>query len=437
MIIARRTHSDERGIAAVWTAVILLFLIGATALAVDTSEFFQQARSQQRAADLACLAGAAELPSNPTLAVEKAADFVRPNQPGLHAISPSVPTSVAGNVSTWLSGEFILEVETPALFGGSSDPNVMRVSLRQEVPTRFGTALGASSTSIRQEAFCLVTSSGGGGYAIFAGSTSCSNTVDWSGSTTYVTGGVHSNNDIHVGGQTNVVEGQATYLTSIDAPDDKITFIPDTGNPTQLPDPLTYADIGVNYQIADYQPGGARAVAAGSDYHSAGSDKIDMGWLESRGLWNDTTKTMADGIYYTEDDIDLSASEINGTVTLVSSDGVISLSGSEHHLTPWDSNDLSDPDDDLDGLLIFSNRLHGGGSSACSSAVVKMAGSQHDWAGTIFAPRGLIEMSGSSNTTLNGSLIGYAVKLNGSELNITYDKDSEAGEYEVKLVPAP
>ncbi len=61
-MMSRQMHRQEHGIAAVWTAVILLFLIGATALAVDTSEFFQQARSQQRAVDLACLAGAAELP---------------------------------------------------------------------------------------------------------------------------------------------------------------------------------------------------------------------------------------------------------------------------------------------------------------------------------------------------------------------------------------
>ncbi|MDH3398120.1 MAG: pilus assembly protein, partial [Acidimicrobiia bacterium] len=149
-----RVDSDERGIAAVWTAVILLFLIGVTALAVDTSEFFQQARSQQRAVDLACLAGAAELPADPALAVEKAADFVRPNQRGLTAISPSIPTSVVGNVSTWITGNFVLEVETPAEYNGVTTASIMRVSLRQEAPTRFGKVLGADSAGIRQEAYC-------------------------------------------------------------------------------------------------------------------------------------------------------------------------------------------------------------------------------------------------------------------------------------------
>jgi hypothetical protein len=157
-----RFHTDESGIAALWTAIVLLFLLGATALAVDTSEFFQQARSQQRAVDLACLAGAAELPGDPTMAVQKAADFVRPNQRGLMAISPTSPTAAVGNTSTWITGNFVLEVETPAQYNGAADPNVMRISLTQQAPTRFGKVLGADSTGIRQDAFCLVSESAGG-----------------------------------------------------------------------------------------------------------------------------------------------------------------------------------------------------------------------------------------------------------------------------------
>lgn len=150
----RRIGADETGIAAVWTAVILLFLLGATALAVDTSEFFQQARSQQRAVDLACLAGAAELPSDPAMAVQKAADFARPNQRGLNTITPGTPTTKVGNVSTWITGDFVLEVETPAVYNGVPSASIMRVSLRQEAPTRFGKVLGADSTGILQEAYC-------------------------------------------------------------------------------------------------------------------------------------------------------------------------------------------------------------------------------------------------------------------------------------------
>jgi hypothetical protein len=161
-VTPRGLNSEEQGIAAVWTAVILLFLIGVTALAVDTSEFFQKARSQQRAVDLACLAGVVELPGDPALAVEKAADFVRPNQPGLRLIAPGTPTTRIGNTSTWITGSFVFEVETPASYNGSPDPAVMRVSLKQDAPTRFGKVLGADSTGITQQAYCLVSQTSGG-----------------------------------------------------------------------------------------------------------------------------------------------------------------------------------------------------------------------------------------------------------------------------------
>jgi Flp pilus assembly protein TadG len=52
----------ESGVTAVWTAGVMLFLLGAAALAIDLSGMFQQARAEQRAADLACLAGVWELP---------------------------------------------------------------------------------------------------------------------------------------------------------------------------------------------------------------------------------------------------------------------------------------------------------------------------------------------------------------------------------------
>ncbi|NIN10358.1 MAG: hypothetical protein GTO61_03020, partial [Gemmatimonadales bacterium] len=49
MTTHRTSIGSDSGISAIWVAIVLIFLIGATALAVDASEFFQQARSQQRA----------------------------------------------------------------------------------------------------------------------------------------------------------------------------------------------------------------------------------------------------------------------------------------------------------------------------------------------------------------------------------------------------
>jgi hypothetical protein len=144
------------------TAAALLFLLGAAALAVDSSLFFQQARSEQRVADLACLAGAQELPEAPALAVEKAASFLRPNHPDLAALDPMVTASLAPPVvglNTYTTGNFTIEIETPV--NGKSTQ--MRVAVSQDRGTHFGRAIGTDTVTINQEAYCEVGSALGAG----------------------------------------------------------------------------------------------------------------------------------------------------------------------------------------------------------------------------------------------------------------------------------
>ena len=196
---------------------------------------------------------------------------------------------------------------------------------------------------------------------------------------------------------------------------------PDPPGPTQISGVLPYP---VDFEIADYAPGGEKALLAVSQgrYYNAVTaeieNKIGVGWLTEQGLWNDVTKTLAPGLYYTTADIDISASDLQGNgVTFVSANGIVTLSGSNHNLTPWDP----------DQLLLFSNRQESPDTNSvsnCSKEAVKLSGSAHSWTGTVFAPRGLVEMSGSTNTTLLGSLIGLTVRMNGSALVVTYDEDS-------------
>ncbi|MGH8928846.1 MAG: pilus assembly protein TadG-related protein [Acidimicrobiia bacterium] len=157
------TPNSDRGYAALLTAAALLFLLGAAALAVDTSMFFQQARSEQRVADLACLAGAQELPEDPVNAVTMAAEFLRPNHPDLAGLNPNVTDDlgppVAGVPNTYTWGAFTIEIETP--WNGKATQ--MRVSVSQDRGTHFGRAIGANTVEINQEAFCEVGSALGAG----------------------------------------------------------------------------------------------------------------------------------------------------------------------------------------------------------------------------------------------------------------------------------
>jgi hypothetical protein len=155
------TVRSERGYAAVLTAAALLFLLGLAALAVDSSLFFQQARAEQRVADLACLAGAQELPGAPIAAVTTAASYLRPNHPDLGGIDPAVTTNgaPAAGINTYAIGDFTVEIETPSN-GRSTE---MRVSISQDRATHFGRAIGTDKVTIFQEAYCEVGSALGGG----------------------------------------------------------------------------------------------------------------------------------------------------------------------------------------------------------------------------------------------------------------------------------
>ena len=156
------THPKrDDGYVAILTALVLLFLLGAAALAVDGSMFFQQARAEQRVADLACLAGAQELPEQPGTAVSKAAAFLAPNHPDLSAIDPAVPDSgtPAAGVNVYTLDAFTVTIETPVL----GNPTRMLVTVNQNRATHFARAIGATAVDIRQSALCEVGSSIGGG----------------------------------------------------------------------------------------------------------------------------------------------------------------------------------------------------------------------------------------------------------------------------------
>lgn len=68
-------------------------------------------------------------------------------------------------------------------------------------------------------------------------------------------------------------------------------------------------------------------------------------------------------------------------------------------------------------------------SVAPAHRLPRQSGSDSEWNGIVWAPGGLIEMSGSMNeTTLEGTLIGWAVRLNGSNLTIAYQADLFEGD---------
>ncbi len=150
----RARRLSQRGVSAVVTAAAMLLLVGMAAIAVDVSGFYEQASSQQRAADLACLAGVVELPQDPATAVTMAASFLGPNHVKLRGLNPSSPTSgtVGPGITTYAFNNHAVQIETP--FNGSAAK--MRVTIAQSAATDFAKIWGTQQVQILENAVCEV-----------------------------------------------------------------------------------------------------------------------------------------------------------------------------------------------------------------------------------------------------------------------------------------
>ncbi len=218
-------------------------------------------------------------------------------------------------------------------------------------------------------------------YAIWANSTTHKHAIQWSGSRNMVNGKVHSNNDIRVSGSSNIINGTTEY----------VSFFTDSGsNNTYTPIKVPPEPYPIQYNIADYKPGGSEAIAAENEgkyhyitrnFHVAGSDVV------------------LDGLYYVEGDVKLSGRNITGVFTIVAEEK-IDVSGSEHNCSAYSSN-----------LLLLS------GKEEEEEEEIKLAGSKSTFRGIIYTKEGNTDLSGSKNT-INGSIFADTVKLSGSELNI-------------------
>ena len=283
------------------------------------------------------------------------------------------------------------------------DTGSFQAVVSTNVPTRFAGVVGFGSVQVTGTALASCSGgSGGSANAIFAGGECSAHgkpTLEVNGSSQNVYGGIHSNDNVQVPGSSNDFGPGSPTTDPFTYSGNGAAFQEggsgnsyDPGFPAKIP----VQDWPVLFQLSDYEPGSAKALAAGSDYHYIDGD-----------LKGDDVISMGDGLYYVTGNVDMDKT-LTATITIVA-EGEIKFAGSNQVLTPY-----------VDHLLAFSGFVYTGVDS-CDKFVVTMSGSSQSWSGIIYGPHGLIEFPGSSNTTLNGSLIGYAVRLNGSNLTIQSD----------------
>lgn len=137
--IGRRPAPRRRGVIIVLTALLLVFLLGMIAFAVDLGMIANTRTELQAAADAAAYAGAGALVSGTSAATTSAQSFYTANSAGGGALTAS---SAALTFGTW-------DTVTRAFTPGGSPPNAVKVvSNLPNNPLFFGKVLGKNSYSM-------------------------------------------------------------------------------------------------------------------------------------------------------------------------------------------------------------------------------------------------------------------------------------------------
>lgn len=385
---------SERGAIIVLVALATTFMFGMAALGVDLSRLFDERGRVQNAADHAAVTAAhaycvlGRTSGQATGAgVASASDNGYDNNGTTNAVTVS-----------WVSGTRFKAVVTSTIESG------------------FAAVVGWQTldASASASAECTHSINDGPG-AVFAGGDTCAGygkrQFDVTGQDQTVLGGAHSNGNMYIGSAPN-------HWTNYSAPTDPVTYAAtldanqagnqyDPGYPASVaakPWPAGWAPSDVPARLAKYK---AIAQANGTYY----TQKV--------------TEITTDGVIYTThpDGMDISnISGTNRTITLVAESGPIKISASDKNLAPH-----------TDGVLIFSGKMYTG-IDQCDKFTVAASGSNSSWGGLMWGPGGLVEFSGSNLSVVNGSLMGWAIKLNGSNISITNNPSTFPGPPQVLLV---
>lgn len=328
------------------TAILLVVLLGLAAMTIDMGSFYQTQAKAQSAADAAALAAADNIAGGAASATTAGASMATTNLPGATA---TVTTPYNGNA------------------------NEARVTVNTSAPATFGRLFGMSSASIGASAIAKTnTTTSPYGQAIFAADTSCSGVgVEIFNSTSNVQGGITSNGHM-----------QMSFSSSTFGP---ITY----GGPNNCSGQMNYSS--VNYLAGPPQKTSATATFP-VDYRN---NPPTCTQSASTFDWYTSTVNL-NGVYCATNSIQVSASTLSGSATLIAPS--IQISVSSCTMTPYPG---------TNNLLLWQT-----GSGTLLISLSNLNG------GTIFAPSAEIQIDASSATD-DGFIEGNDVFVSDSSFTMT------------------
>ena len=412
-----RDRSRQRGAVLALVALGAVTLLGAVGLAVDGSRMLEERRHAQAAADHAAIAAAFNrcTVTASTVATAQAAGLAAAQRNGFddNAASVVVAISPIGNPLTSYQFRAVVTSTIQSTFARVIGFTTFDVSAQATSTGSNCGALGGSASpgAIYAGGVCPVSGKYG---------------VDVSGSTSQVYGGVHTNDDVNVGGNNNIFWELPT------PPDDPFTYV---GSINAAATANNSFQAGYPQKVSTPSPVWPTGWAP-TDLTGAAAGQWDANFIPNTGTFlrryyelavaNGTFSTSKinsvtkDGVYFTTstDGIDVSSWPIGvvHNIVLVAPRGNVKVSVSGPR-TMLPVVDLTLP---RQGLIIISNATRAA-DKTCEEPTISTSGSNVIWNGIMWAPTGQIEFSGSSNVSASGSLIAQSVKLNGSGLVIRFN----------------
>ena len=354
-----KERSSESGQSAALFALLLVGVMGFTALSVDVGRLYLTRAELQNAADSAALAAAYELPSA-AAAKRTAEDYAAMNVKGSVTTTPTTPYQ--------------------------GDSGMIEVVCTETVPLTFARVLGFSAQDVSARAVAASSGSVGAfGYALFSGDPNFQ--LAMYGSRMNVGGGVHANGSIIMTGSNEHIAGvfEAQKKIEIYGADEYIGGPVQAGQLTIYGSNLNLAG-GRDQTAADYveMPDFSdlvrqEAQAAGQVYH---------GNQTFNGCSIHSNKPI-----YIDGDLTINGDDFSGS-------GVVLVKGN---------------------ITFNGCRVTSGGSAICfytETGNIEIHGDDSKLSGMLYAPKGQIRFNGSRQS-VSGRVIGNQVFFSGDDVSIS------------------
>jgi Flp pilus assembly protein TadG len=422
--IARHFGRSQSGITFVLFAMAIVVILGMVAVGVDGARLFDERRQAQNAADHAAVTAAHAMCVLGQGEVAAEASGVASAGPNGYDDNPTSEVTVEYQGSGTL---FVATIEAT-------------------IPATFSHIIGWSSlgTGATAEAECQGTPPGSGPGALFSGGHDCTGgkyALDVSGQDERVYGGVHTNSDVNIGSKPNwwtddAVGDPFEYAGTMVALQNP-RFYPQSPTQTEynvfqekLPNPPNNdypAPVAVQPWPPGYEPSVVRLTADNDAYWT---DWRNLAIADGHGgalLTSKITSIPNNGVYYTNHSDGFDVSSVAPTVTEFT---LIARSGDVKISTGDLTGDTITADAAANGIIALSGKVE---PTKCSDPAMEVSANQTTFNGIFFAPGGQVVFSGQHNR-VNGSLVGWSIRLNASNSTIFYDTAQDLGDQQIVLL---